>query len=175
MPGNPLRGDDIHSLIERTEGTQALLEGFLSIENQLQPNGFDLTIKSIARFTTPGSLGVADNDRHLSVTEPMLTDPDGWFRLDPGPYLVTFNEIVNLTSDLMALGRPRSSLLRSGVSIHSAVWDAGYRGRSQVLLAVYHRLGYQIQKDARLMQVICFRMNQPTSQDYQGRVQNEGL
>lgn len=161
--------------MEGTEGTPPLLEGFLSIENQLQPNGFDLTIGSIARFTTPGSLGVADSDRHLSVTEPTLADPDGWFRLGPGPYLVTFNEIVNLPSDLMALGRPRSSLLRSGVSIHSAVWDAGYRGRSQVLLVVYHCLGYQIQRDGRLMQLIFFRMNQPTSQGYQGRFQNEGL
>lgn len=175
MPGNPLHRDTIRSLIEGDEASPPLLDGFLSLENQLQPNGFDLTLRDIARFTTPGALGTADSDRQLSETEPMAVDAGGWYRLDPGPYLVTFNEVVNLPPDLMALGRPRSSLLRSAVSIHSAVWDAGYRGRSQVLLVVYHPLGYRLQKDAPLMQLVFFRMDQPTSQGYQGRFQNEGL
>lgn len=178
MPGNPLHRDAIRSLIEGTEASPPsppLLGGFSSLENQLQPNGFDLTLGDISRFTTPGSLGVADSDRQLAATEPIEFDPGGWHRLEPGSYLVTFNEVVNLPPDLMALGRPRSSLLRSAVSIHSAVWDAGYRGRSQVLLVVYHPLGYRLQKDARLMQLVFFRMDEPTSQGYQGRFQNEGL
>ncbi len=172
MPGNPLHRDAIRSLIE---STPPLLDGYLSIENQLQPNGFDLTLGDISRFTTPGSMGAADSDRQLSATESIGADPGGWLRLGPAPYLVTFNEAVNLPPDLMALGRPRSSLLRSGVSIHSAVWDAGYRGRSEVLLVVYHPLGYRLQRDARLMQLVFFRMNQPTNQGYQGRFQDENL
>lgn len=175
MPGNPLDRDAIRSLIEGTEGSPPLLDDFLSIENQLQPNGFDLTLKDISRFSTPGSMGTAESDRELSATESIGADPGGWLRLDPGPYLVTFNEVVNLPPDLMAFGRPRSSLLRSGVSIHSAVWDAGYRGRSQVLLVGYHPLGYRLQIDARLMQLVFFRMDQPTSQGYQGRFQDENL
>ena len=172
MPGNPLHRDAIGALIE---AVPPLLEGFLSLENQLQPNGFDLTLGNISHMTTPGSMGIADSDRELSATESLAFDSGGWVRLDPGPYLVTFNEIVNLPPDLTALGHPRSSLLRSGTSIHSAVWDAGYRGRSQALMVVYHPLGYRVQKNARLMQLVFFRMDQPTSQGYQGRFQDENL
>lgn len=172
MPGSPLHRDAIRSLIE---GTPPLLDGFLSVEDQLQPNGFDLTLGDISRFITPGSMGSADSDRQLSATASIGADAGGWLRLDPGPYLATFNEVVNLPPHLMALGRPRSSLLRSGVSIHSAVWDAGYRGRSQVLLVVYHPVGYHLQRNARLMQLVFFHMDQPTSQGYQGRFQDENL
>jgi dUTP pyrophosphatase len=101
--------------------------------------------------------------------------PDGWLQLEPGPYLVTFNEIVNLPLDVMALGRPRSSLLRSGVSIHTAVWDAGYHGRSQALLVVYHPDGYRVQRDSRLMHLVFFQMETAASKGYQGRFQSENI
>ena len=89
--------------------------------------------------------------------------------------MITFNEIVNLPLDVMALGRPRSSLLRSGVSIHTAVWDAGYRGRSQALLVVYNPAGFRVQKNARLMQLVFIRMAKPVSEGYQGRFLGENL
>ena len=89
--------------------------------------------------------------------------------------MITFNEIVNLPLDVMALGRPRSSLLRSGVSIHTAVWDAGYRGRSQALLVVYNHAGFRVQKNARLMQMVFIRMAQPASEGYQGRFLGENI
>ena len=120
-------------------------------------------------------MGSGPDQRALSDTEILDFDRKGWRRLSPGPYLVSFNAIVNLPLDLMALGRPRSSLLRSGVSIHTAVWDAGYRGRSQALLVVQNDQGYAMQRDARLMQVVLFHLTQPVSQGYQGRFHGENL
>ena len=152
-----------------------LIEGFLSLEDQLQPNGFDMTLREVGRLVSPGSIGASVNERELSATEIMEFDCEGWLRLEPGSYLISFNEVVNLPLDLMALGRPRSSLLRSGVSIHTAVWDAGYRGRSQALLVVHHSGGYRLQRGARLMQLVFFRLAQPVSQGYQGRYQGENL
>ncbi|MBT98669.1 MAG: deoxyuridine 5'-triphosphate nucleotidohydrolase [Dehalococcoidia bacterium] len=172
MPGTPLDRDSIGHMIERTP---PLLEDFLSLEAQLQPNGFDMTVREVAKLTNPGAVGADDADRVLSETESMDFGPDGWLQLEPGPYLVTFNEVVNLPLDIMALGRPRSSLLRSGVGVHTAVWDAGYHGRSQALLVVYHPDGYRVQRDARLMQLVFFQMETGASQGYQGRYQSEGL
>ena len=83
--------------------------------------------------------------------------------------------MVNLPPDLMALGRPRSSLLRSGVALHTAVWDAGYRGRSQSLLTVHHPGGFRLQRNARVAQLVFFRLATPPGQGYQGRYQGEGL
>ncbi len=172
MPGTPLDRDSIGHLIE---GTPPLLEHFLSLEAQLQPNGFDMTLRDVARLTTPGAVGAEDASRVLSDTQPIEFDSDGWLRLEPGPFLVTFNEVVNLPLDVMALGRPRSSLLRSGAGVHTAVWDAGYHGRSQALLVVYHPDGYRVQRDARLMQLVFFQMETAASRGYQGRFQSESI
>jgi dUTP pyrophosphatase len=172
MPGTPLDLDSIGHMIE---STPPLLEHFLSLEAQLQPNGFDMTVQEVAKLSNPGAVGVADADRVLSDTETVEFGSDGWLQLEPGPYLITFNEVVNLPLDVMALGRPRSSLLRSGVSIHTAVWDAGYHGRSQALLVVYHPGGYRVQRDARLMQLVFFQMETAASKGYQGRFQSENI
>ena len=172
MPGTPLDRDSIGHLIE---GSPPLVEHFLSLEAQLQPNGFDMTVRDVARMATPGAVGAEDADRVLSETEPLEFEPDGWLQLEPGPFLVTFNEVVNLPLDVMALGRPRSSLLRSGAGVHTAIWDAGYHGRSQALLVVYHPQGYRMQQGARVMQLVFFRMETATSQGYQGHFQSENL
>ena len=172
MSGSPLDRDSIESLIR---GSPPVIEEFLSLENQLQPNGFDMTLRDVGYLASAGSIGAGSSERELSATEIMDFDHDDWLHLSPGPYLITFNEVVNLPLDLMALGRPRSSLLRSGVSIHTAVWDAGYQGRSQALLVVHHSSGYRLQRGARLMQLIFFRLPKPASQGYQGRYQGENL
>lgn len=172
MSGTPLDHESIGDMIKNSPH---LLEGFLSLDRQLQPNGFDLTVRTVARLTNPGAIGKEDSERVLSEPEVIEFGPDGWLHLEPGSYLSTFNEVVNLPLDVMAFGRPRSSLLRSGVSIHTAVWDAGYHGRSQALLVVYHPEGYRIQRDARLMQLVFFQMGMPTKRGYQGRFQSENI
>ena len=171
MAGSPLARNSIASLIN---GDPPLLEHFLSL-SQLQPNGFDLTLREISRLESMGQIGTSDEDRVLSDTVPIGCDPDGWGDLELGPYLVTFNETVNLPLDLMALGRPRSSMLRSGAAIHTAVWDAGYRGRSQALLVVYNPAGFRLQRDSRLMQLVFFRLETPASEGYRGRYQGENV
>ena len=172
MNGNPLNRDEIASLIA---GDVPLVDGYVSLESQLQPNGFDLSLREISSFGTVGAMGSSDADRVLAGTIPLAYGTDGWLALAPGSYLVTFNEVVNLPLDVMALGRPRSSLLRSGVSLHTAVWDAGYRGRSQSLLTVHHTGGFRLKQNARLAQLVFFRLSAPPSAGYQGRYQGEGL
>ncbi|PKB72672.1 MAG: deoxyuridine 5'-triphosphate nucleotidohydrolase [SAR202 cluster bacterium Io17-Chloro-G7] len=172
MNGNPLDRESIGKLIHNAP---PLVEDFVSLEQQLQPNGFDLSLREISRLASPGSIGAEPDGRELSELEPLLFDSDGWLLIAPGPCLITFNEVVNLPLDVMALGRSRSSLLRSGVSIHTAVWDAGYRGRSQSLMVVHHPGGYRVQRDARLMQLVFFRLSTAVSQGYQGRFQSENI
>ncbi len=172
MGGNPL---DQHSIGTLVHGSPPLVESYLSLEAHLQPNGFDTSLREVAALVSPGSMGCNPGERELSAINPLEFGEDGWLELGPGPYLVTFNEVVNLPLDIMALGRTRSSLLRSGVSIHTAVWDAGYQGRSQSLLVVHHPSGYRIQRGARLMQLIFFRLPRPAGEGYQGHFQRENL
>ena len=172
MYGNPLNREEIARLIT---GDPPLIENCVSLEAQLQPNGFDLSVREVAQFGSTGQLGASNDSRVLPDLQRLPFGDGGWLTLAPGPYLVTFNEVVNLPVDLMALGRPRSSLLRSGVALHTAVWDAGYRGRSQSLLTVHHAGGFRLQRDARLAQLVFFRLSTQPAEGYRGRYQGEGL
>ena len=163
---------------ELIEADPPLIECFRDLAVQLQPNGFDLSLESVAAFDadlTHGAMGVADSDRVIAETRALHFDAGDWLRLATGPYLVTFNEIVNLPRGIMALCRPRSSLLRSGVAVHTAVWDAGYSGRSQALLNVYNPGGFRVQRNARIAQLVFFTLNAEDAVGYAGRYQHENL
>lgn len=148
------------------------------MHGQIQPNGIDVTVRSVASFPSEpgrGSIGASDTDRVLPKPTELGFEHDGWLVLPDGHYLVTFNEVVNLPLWLMALGRPRSSLLRMGVSLHTAVWDAGYSGRSQALMVVHNPVGFRVQRDARIAQLVFFPLSAPDQQGYAGRYQRENL
>ncbi len=172
MKNGALDRESIRQLIIAGDtGQLPLLEGFSSLSEQLQPNGVDLTLGAVAEFDRPGELGRDDDRRRLPGTRPWPVEADGWLHLAPGAYLVTFNEWVNLPLNLMALGRPRSSLLRCGVSLHTAVWDAGYQGRSQALLTVHNPHGHLLQPGVRLMQLVFFPLAGRAEPGYSGRYQ----
>ena len=174
MNGAALDRESIRQLIVTPgEGQPPLVERLVDLEQQLQPSGFDLSMREVGRLITAGKMGRSPDERELSSTESLDFESDGWVNLAPGPYLVTFNEVVNMPLDLMALGSPRSSLLRSGVGLYTAVWDPGYRGRSQALLTVHSAEGYRVQRDARLLQIVFFQLTHPVQQGYDGRYQGE--
>ena len=157
-------------------GDPPLLAECPDLCGQLQPNGIDVTVRSVASFPSEaGAVGVSDTHRELPGSTELDFGSNGWLVLADGHYLVTFNEVVNLPHWLMALGRPRSSLLRMGVSVHTAVWDAGYSGRSQALLVVHNPAGFRVQRDARIAQLVFFPLSAPDARGYDGRYQRENL
>jgi dUTP pyrophosphatase len=151
-----------------------LIEGYIDLGQQLQPNGFDITLRDIAMLQTPGQIGIDNSQRQLPDLAPLMFDGLGFVELIPGGYIITYNEIVHLPTDLMALARPRSSLLRCGVNIGTAVWDAGYSGRSQSLLLVYNTRGFRLQKNARVAQLIFLPLTAET-EGYSGAYQEENI
>lgn len=171
LPG-VLSGEQIR---ERIRGEAALVTEFIDLEAQVQPNGFDLTLAEVHRYVGAGTVAKANAKRVLPELEQVETAPDGFFALAPGVYHVVYNEVVNLPIDLMALGRPRSSLNRSGVTIHTAVWDAGYHGRSTSMLYVANPFGFQIETGARLLQLVFLGLSRPAGEGYRGVYQGENL
>lgn len=149
-----------------------LVEG-VDVEVQLQTNGIDLRVERVQRLASPGLLGATDAVREPAAREDVPCDNDGWWDLHRGAYVITYREKVNLPHDLMALARPRSTLLRSGVAIHAAVWDAGYSGRGEGLLSVLNPRGYRLQRGARVLQLVFFRLSAPTAEGYRGIYQGE--
>ncbi|MFC2069867.1 deoxyuridine 5'-triphosphate nucleotidohydrolase [Chloroflexota bacterium] len=162
---------DILSLIQQEP---PLVEDYIDLEEQVQPNGFDLTLRDIALPQTPGQIAASNNQRVVSDLAPLVFDGLGFINLVPGVYMITYNEIVHLPNNLMALARPRSSLLRCGVTVGTAVWDAGYNGRSQSLLVVYHPQGFRLQKNARITQLVFMKVTGET-EGYKGTYQQENI
>jgi dUTP pyrophosphatase len=166
-----LSGSDIRRLLEVDP---PLIEGWLDLEAQLQTNGFDLTLREIAMSQSAGQIAADNNQRVVSALTPLVFDGAGYIDLLPGTYIITYNEVVHLPKDVMALGRPRSSLLRCGVTVGTAVWDAGYSGRSQSLLVVYNPRGFRLQKNARVTQLVFLELTGGT-EGYSGTYQHENI
>jgi len=162
---------DIHQLLKQEP---PLIEGWIDLEQQVQPNGVDLTLREVALLQSPGKIAVADSQRLVSDLAPLVFDGMGFIDLMPGAYIITYNEIVHLPRNIMALATPRSSLLRCGVTVNTAVWDAGYSGRSQSLMVVYNPQGFRLQRNARIVQLVFFKLTEET-EGYQGAYQGENM
>lgn len=165
-----LSREEIRRLIE---SDVPLVSDYFDLEMQLQPNGFDLRLASVQRHLGAGTIGIDNADRVLPELELVPVDNAGFVFLTPGPYHIAYAETVSLPADLMALGRPRSSLTRSGVAIHTAVWDAGYSGQSTSLLVVNNADGFRVQIGARVAQLVFIRLSRATLRGYEGIYQGE--
>ncbi|MCX7927083.1 MAG: deoxyuridine 5'-triphosphate nucleotidohydrolase [Candidatus Omnitrophica bacterium] len=151
-----LNQEQIRALIQEKQ----LISNFIHLETQLTPNGFDLTVAKISYFSNQGALDFSNKERVLadykevSLTKDDPKHPYGWWILKPGIYKVLTNEIVSLPCDLVAVACPRSSLLRMGAFTVTAVWDAGFSGKSEFVLVVGNPQGLRIKQNARITQLI---------------------
>ena len=166
-----LSKQDIHRLLHQEP---PLIEGWINLEEQVQPNGIDLTLREVALPQSAGKIGVNNSQRVVPDLAPLVFDGLDFIDLVPGAYIITYNEIVHLPKNIMALARPRSSLLRCGVTVNTAVWDAGYSGRSQSLMVVYNPQGIRLQRNARIIQLIFFKLTRKT-EGYRGVYQGENI
>ncbi len=166
-----LSKQDIQRLLQQKP---PLVEGCINLEEQVQPNGIDLTLREVALLQSSGRIAVVSSQRLVSDLAPLVFDGLDFVDLMPGAYIVTYNEIIHLPKNIMALATPRSSLLRCGVTINTAVWDAGYSGRSQSLMVVYNPQGFRLQRNARIVQLIFHQLTQET-EGYQGAYQGENI
>ena len=70
-----------------------LVADALNLDEQVQPNGIDLTLREVSIYISRGSLSDASEDRIISKTELMDFDGKDGVDLVPGAYLVTLVQI----------------------------------------------------------------------------------
>ena len=162
---------DIQRLLQQEP---PLIEDYINLEEQVQPNGIDFTLREISMLQSAGRITTMNSQRLVSDVAPLVFDGLNFIDLMPGAYIITYNEIVHLPKNVMALATPRSSLLRCGVTVNTAVWDAGYSGRSQSLMVVYNPQGFRLQRNARIVQLVFFQLTQET-EGYRGAYQGENI
>ncbi|WNY26245.1 deoxyuridine 5'-triphosphate nucleotidohydrolase [Methanolapillus ohkumae] len=152
-----------------------LVENYTDLNLQIQPNGFEMTVSEIYELSGAGTVDFDNSKRKTPAKDVLSFGNDGWIHLSPGIYSVVLNEIVNIPGDIAAIALHRSSLVRSGVTLGTAVWDAGYRGRSECLMIVHNPAGFDLQKNARVMQLLFYRLGTGVENLYNGVYQNENL
>lgn len=159
--------------IKRRIEDEELIRDYIDLEIQLQPNGFDCTLRSVARLKAAGKIDFDNSERKIPEIEEMPFE-NGWVFLSQGVYRARLNEVVKLGNDIMALARPRSSLIRCGANVLTAVWDAGYEGRSEVGIVVYNPEGIWLKKNARIVQLVFIRLTSKTK-EYNGIYKGENI
>ncbi len=141
-------------------------------ENQFQPAGVDLTLKEVFRFISPGKIDFDNKERKISEVEKIEYENE-WVELEKGAYKVVFNEYVNIPSHTAAIAMPRSSLLRSGITMETAVWDPGYHGRSEALLVVHNEKGAYFKRNAKIAQLVFIVLEEKAKELYEGVYKGE--
>lgn len=127
--------------------------------------GLKLTLSEVYSLGNKGFLGISE--RVLPEYKP-VEPRDNKFFLDRGVYVVRYGEYVRVPSDAIALAIPRSSLLRMGVTLYTAVWDPGYEGRGYGLLSVFNEYGVVLEKGVQIAQLVFIRMTGETQYVYRG-------
>jgi len=107
------------------------LDGLVHLDTQRAPDGIDLTVAAIFRTTGPGQLDFGGGEFETTPRDtltPTLDAPDdeyGWWTLDPGAYVVRYNEALTLTDAQRAEITPLERTLLAGAGHDSFVLNQG--------------------------------------------------
>jgi dUTP pyrophosphatase len=153
---------------------QNLVSDYIDLDTQLQPSGFDLSLLSIEEYIGKGAIDFSNKERVIAETKIVVPDENCWYKLKPGVYKVVYNEVVKMPLNIAAIAQTRSTLLRNGAELGTAVWDPGYEGRSSSMLLVHNPFGLRLKKNARLAQLIFFQTGK-VDKGYSGEYQKERL
>ena len=152
-------------IISRKDSIRGLIDEGI----QEQPAGTDLTVARIEKLTGRGRIDFDNSSRKIAQGEEVSPG-----KLDGGEaYRVTYNEKISVPPDAIGLVFPRSSVMRNGCHLVTAVWDPGYEGRGQGLLQVLNPAGVVLEENARVAQMIFLEMAQEVKEGYSGKYQGE--
>lgn len=151
-----------------------IVRNFLDKNNQTQPCGVDLTLKQIICWKSAGIIDFDNSKRKLPEVDTLAFDSEDMIHLQPGAYLIEFNETVDVPLTMMGEIFVRSSLFRSGALISAGLMDAGYVGAIGALLQVVNPYGITLQKNAKLAQYAFYTMEERLEKGYRGIYHNSG-
>ncbi len=152
---------------------ETLLELFNLGIDDIDCAGLKLHLDAIFTFRGRGKL--YRDLKYLPEVEEVKPNDKNIYMLSPGAYKIRYKELVNVPNNAIALAIPRSTLLRMGATIYTAVWDPGYSGRGEGLMVVFNQNGIEIEASAQIAQLIFIYMDKKTSFTYRGSYQYENI
>ncbi len=143
-------------------------------DEQVQPNGVDLTLDVVFEQLEPGRItrgGKEIGDRVARPLEELEGKAPDTYYLPAGSYVVRYGERIAIPEGHVGFVYPRSSLMRNSCMLNTAVWDAGYEGRGEGLLQVHHDI--ELERGARIAQLVLAEADHEDV--YDGSYQGENL
>lgn len=140
------------------EDVADLMEGVIHAATQQHDYEVDLTASEVYQLTGAGSLDfggseyVAAPRAAIKALKRKKGDEYGWWDLEPGTYIVRFNETVALHSNHIAYIQPHERLLDAGAH-HPTFYFRDERPNLEVLLTVGSG-GLSIKENARLSKLL---------------------
>ncbi|PSQ19844.1 deoxyuridine 5'-triphosphate nucleotidohydrolase [Halobacteriales archaeon QS_8_69_26] len=140
-------------------------------DEQVQPNGVDLTLEAVFEQRDSGWIGrdaKTVGDRQAVEPDEVGEQVPETYYLTPGGYVVRYAETVSIPREHVGFLYPRSTLLRNSCMLNTAVWDAGYEGKGEGLLQVHNDVA--IERGARVAQLVLAAADHQGTYagDYQG-------
>jgi len=151
-----------------------LITGFLDLETQLQPNGFDLTVEEIHEFHPNPENFISFENKFIDERESIRFGKIFLYtKLEKGVYKFKVNETIKIPSNACAISTQRSSVMRMGNLCNVGFWDAGYHGSGYSIIMVNNPV--QVHKNARLIQIYFMDLSDSTKLVYDGNYQGENI
>lgn len=146
-------------------GEVELKKLFPDFRDLVQPSGIDLELDRIYVQKSAGSL--IDNEKTLPEIEELEGDV---FTLKPHTaYLASIKRKVKIPKGYTMLYLPRSTLLRSFISVQTAVGDPGFYGTLMFMVCNHGDFEYKIKSGDRIAQAVVFPVE--GSGEYNGSYQ----
>ena len=146
-------------------GEEELVKLFPDFKDLVQPSGIDLELDKIHIQKTPGSL--IDNEKTLPEIEEL---PGDIYTLKPHTaYLASIKRKIKIPKGYTMLYLPRSTLLRSFVSVQTAVGDPGFYGTLMFMIYNHGEYDYKIKSGDRIAQAVVYSVE--GSGEYNGSYQ----
>jgi len=146
-------------------GEDELIKIFPDFKDLVQPSGIDLELDKLFQQVSGGSL--IDNEKNL----PELEEMEGpVYILKPHTaYLASIRRKIKIPKGYTMLYLPRSTLLRSFISVQTAVGDPGFYGTLMFLVYNHGEFDYKLKSGDRIAQGVVFPVE--GSGEYNGSYQ----
>lgn len=148
-------------------------------EDDYQPSGLDLRVGRVFKFDDNLIASLHEGEKQLpkQIEIPIGNLPeyalyDGWLLAPHRPYMFEVQEKIKIGDNNAQFYLPRSSLLRAGVNVYTALGDLGYNGFLRFLVINHRGAPFFIQQGERFAQLVDFEVR-GGSESYNGDYQED--
>ena len=146
-------------------GEKELVKLFPDFKDLVQPSGIDLELDKIYVQKSEGSL--IDNGKNLPDIEEV---PGDVYTLKPHTaYLASIKRKIKIPKGYTMLYLPRSTLLRSFISVQTAVGDPGFYGTLMFMIYNHGEFDFKVKSGDRIVQAVVYQVE--GSGEYNGSYQ----